>query len=117
MKWMVEESAGIAIAAFLRDLDHDVIAVAESLPQAEDSAILIRAVQEQRIVVTNDKDFGELVFRSGQKHSGVVLLRLRDERSPNRLAVMQAVLNQISGTMHNRFIVATERNIRIRATP
>jgi predicted nuclease of predicted toxin-antitoxin system len=46
-----------------------------------DSAILAWAVNEQRLVITMDKDFGELVFRSGQAHDGVLLLRLEEARS------------------------------------
>ena len=97
MRFLVDESAGSAIAAVLGSLGHDVLVVAEIMPQAEDAAILARAVQELRIVVTNDKDFGELIFRSGQPHAGVVLLRLRDESSANRVRVMQAVLGQCTG--------------------
>ena len=117
MRLIVDESAGSAVAVLLRDLGHDVLVVAESMPQADDSAILARAVQELRVVITNDKDFGELVFRSGLAHVGVVLLRLRDESSTNRVAVMQAVLGQCADTMENHFIVATERHIRIRPLP
>ena|SRR5688572_28116778 len=117
MRFLVDESAGSAIAALLRTLGHDVLAVAEVMQQADDGAILARAVQESRIVVTNDKDFGELIFRSGQAHAGVVLLRLRDETSANRVRVMQAVLSQVTNILPNQFVVATERHIRIRYTP
>jgi predicted nuclease of predicted toxin-antitoxin system len=115
MQFLVDESAGRAIAALLRDLGHDVLAVGEAMPQAEDAAILARAVQESRIVVTNDKDFGELVFRSGQPHGGIILLRLRDESSENRVRVMRAVLDQCKDSLPNRFVVATESQIRVRA--
>jgi hypothetical protein len=42
-------------------------------------------------VVTNDKDFGELAFRSGQLHTGILLLRLRDERGATRVRVVASV--------------------------
>jgi hypothetical protein len=58
--------------------------------------------------VTNDKDFGELVFRSGQAHGGIVLLRLRDESSDNRVRVMQTVLNQYGEALPGHFVVASE---------
>ena len=113
-QFLVDESAGSAIAALLRNLGHDVLAVTETMPQADDAVILARASQESRIVVTNDKDFGELVFRSGQSHGGVILLRLRDESSANRVRVVQAVLEQCKDTLPNQFVVATESQIRIR---
>src|SRR5262249_10479621 len=115
MRFLVDESAGSAIAAHLNALSHDVLSVAQAMPQADDAAILARAAAESRIVVTNDKDFGELVFRSGQAHGGVVLLRLRDESAANRVRVMQAVLDQCGERLVSHFVVASETQIRIRA--
>lgn len=114
MRFLVDESAGAAIATLLRELGHDVVAVAEEMAEADDHAILARAAQDARIVVTNDKDFGELIFRSGQAHAGVVLLRLRDERSTSRARVMRAVLAQRADSLPNQFVVASESQIRVR---
>ena len=114
MRFIVDESAGAAVVMVLRDLGHDVLAVADVMPQADDSSILARARAETRIIVTNDKDFGELVFRSGHDHGGVILLRLHDERSANRVRVVQAVLQQAGDDVAERFIVATDTHIRIR---
>ena len=47
---------------------YDVLEVAQAMPQADDAAILALAVQESRIVITNDKDFGEKVFRERRAH-------------------------------------------------
>ena len=79
MRVLVDESTGAAVVAYLRARGHDVLAVAETMPQATDTAVLAQAASDSRLVVTNDKDFGELAFRSGQAHAGVLLLRLRDE--------------------------------------
>lgn len=116
MQFVVDESTGAAVTAFLRGLGHDVLAVAEAMPQASDENILARAVLDARIVVTNDKDFGELVFRDRKTHAGIVLLRLEDESPDNRVAVMQAVLQQHAAQLPGRFVVATEKHIRIRPT-
>jgi predicted nuclease of predicted toxin-antitoxin system len=117
MRFLVDESAGSAVAAVLANGGHDVLEVAQVMPQADDAAILAQAVQDARIVVTNDKDFGELIFRSGRPHAGVVLLRLRDEGVANRARAMQAVLHRCGTILPNQFIVATERHIRIRRVP
>ncbi len=79
MRFIVDKSTGQAVVQYLRDAGHDVQAVAEVMLQATDIDILKHAAAEDRIVITNDKDFGELVFRSGQAHAGVVLLCLQDE--------------------------------------
>lgn len=117
MRFLVDESTGAAVAACLRNQGHDVVAVAETMPQAEDAAILASAAAEARIVVTNDKDFGELVFRSGQPHAGVLLLRLQDESAANRVQVVERVLQQLAGQLAGNFVVATETQVRIRAVP
>lgn len=66
MRFIVDESTGAAVIEYLRSVGYDVFAVAEAMPQADDAVVLARAVSEERVLITNDKDFGELVFRSGQ---------------------------------------------------
>ncbi len=115
MRFIVDESTGMAVVQYLRDAGHDVLAVGEVTPQAEDRQVLLQAAREKRIVVTNDKDFGELVFRANEVHCGVLLLRLHDESSANRVPVVRAVLEEHADQLAGRFAVATERGLRIRA--
>ena len=58
----------------LREKGHNVFWCGDILPDPGDELILRRAVQEQRILVTLDKDFGELVFLRGQRHAGIIRL-------------------------------------------
>ena len=113
MKLMVDESAGTAVAEYLRGVGHDVLSVSETMPQTEDQHILARAMSEGRILVTNDKDFGELVFRRGQAHHGVLLLRLHDESPANRVRVVKTILEQSADRLAGCFTVATENSVRI----
>ncbi len=112
MRLIVDESAGRAVVDYLRGTEHDILAVADEMPQAEDPVILARAVAEDRVLITNDKDFGDLVFRSGQAHAGVLLLRLRDEMPANRVGVVRAVLERWADRLPGRFAVATENEVR-----
>jgi predicted nuclease of predicted toxin-antitoxin system len=114
VRFLVDESTGAAVVGYLRSAGYDVLAVAETMSQADDPDILARAAGEGRILVTNDKDFGELVFRNGQAHSGVVLLRLQDESSANRVRVVKALLEQYADRLAGHFTVATERGVRVR---
>jgi predicted nuclease of predicted toxin-antitoxin system len=114
MRFLVDESTGSAVAEFLRKEGHDVTAVAESMPQEIDSEILRKAVAEIRIVVTNDKDFGELVFRSAEAHAGILLLRLKDQSSSNRVAVVKLVTEKYADELPGNFVVASETHVRIR---
>lgn len=114
MRFIVDESAGTAVVDYLRTMGHDVLAVGETMPQATDHDILARAAHEERILITNDKDFGDLVFRSKEAHAGVLLLRLRDESSSARVRVVQAVMERHAEQLPGHFSVATERSLRIR---
>ena len=104
----------MAVVNYLRSLGYDVLAVAETISQAADSDVLARASSEGRILVTNDKDFGELAFRVGQVHQGVLLLRLQDESPTNCVRVLKAVLEQYAARLPSHFTVATESGVRIR---
>jgi len=114
MDFIVDECTGAAVVEHLRGAGHDVVVVAESMSQADDQTILDRAFDEKRILITNDKDFGELVFRQGFPHDGVLLLRLQNDSSANRVRVVKAVLAQYGHLLKTNFLVATETGIRIR---
>ena len=114
MKFLVDESAGASVAEYLRSVGHDVTAVATVMPKADDPDILGRATGEERIVVTNDKGFGDLVFRSGMGINGVLLLRLRDESAANRVRVVRSVLERYGDRLPGHFTTATEWSVRIR---
>ena len=115
-KFIVDECTGVAVAHFLRAQGFDVVSISEESPHISDLDILHRAVAEQRIVVTNDKDFGDMVFRDNHHHHGILLLRLEDDRVVTKLRVVTAVLGQYVDKLQNRFVVATEKNIRIRSS-
>src|SRR5262249_42729219 len=77
MRLLVNENVSGTVIEELRVRGHDVLSVKESMRSEQDDVILDRAQAEQRIVVTHDKDFGELAFRSRlPASSGVILFRL-----------------------------------------
>jgi predicted nuclease of predicted toxin-antitoxin system len=76
MRFLVNENVTATVIRGLRDRGHDVLSVKESMRSEKDEAVLARAQADQRVVVTHDKDFGELAFRSKLPAScGVVLFR------------------------------------------
>ena len=79
----------------------------------DDMCIIDMAYNDNYIIITNDKDFGELVFHRGKPHKGVILLRLDDERATNKIKVLGKVLESYSDRLSGNFVVATEYNIRI----
>lgn len=113
MRFLVDECTGPAVARWLRGAGHDVLSIYDDARGLDDEAVLARAVAEDRIVITNDKDFGDKVFRLGRPHRGVILLRLDDERAANKKAAIERLLAAHSEQLPGRFVVVTERAIRI----
>ena len=85
-------------------------------PGLDDSEVLRLAVEDDRILITADKDFGGMVFRERKLHKGIILLRLADERSSNKLEVLNRLIQQHSDQLPNKFGVVTESTVRINET-
>ena len=75
MRFLADECCDRAAVRALRASGHDVLSVSEITPRAEDSHVIRLALREKRILLTEDKDFGQLVFAHGQKTIGVIFLR------------------------------------------
>ena len=112
MKFIVDECTGPTVAKWLKER-FEVFSVYDESPGMDDNSIIKKAYEENFILITNDKDFGELVFRRGKSHNGVLLLRLEDERVSNKIRIIRMVLGSYSDRLVGNFIVATEKNIRI----
>ncbi len=113
MRFLVDECTGPAVAKWLHGLGHDVYSVFDEAPGMIDPDVLSKANTENWILVTNDRDFGELIFRERRDHKGVIFLRLADERSANKIAVLRKVLDSFAERLENQFVTATESRIRI----
>ena len=112
MKFLVDECTGPAVAAWLRDQNHDVFSVFDQARGMDDDDIIRKARDEQWILITNDKDFGDKVYRDGRLHRGVILLRLEDERSASKIQVLSRLLETYSVRIPTSFLVVTERQAR-----
>jgi predicted nuclease of predicted toxin-antitoxin system len=112
MHSLIDECTGPAVARWLREQGHDVSSVFEQERGMDDDAVIHLAFTENRILVTNDKDFGEKVYRERRPHRGVVLLRLEDERGENKIAVMQRLLDNHASRLAGQFVVVTESAVR-----
>ncbi len=112
MRFLVDECTGPAVARWLNESGHDVYSVYEESPGITDSEVLQRAIAERRILITNDKDFGEKVYREQHAHCGVIFLRLNDERSANKISVLGHLLRAYSERLNGAFVVVTEYQVR-----
>ena len=112
MRFIVDECAGPAVAEWLRGLGHEVLSVYDEARGISDDEILDKAVAETRILITTDKDFGEMVFRERREHRGVIFLRLDDARSTGKIDVLRRLFDSYSEKLSGRFVTATETKVR-----
>lgn len=114
MRFLLDESADYPLAIHLGAQGHDVTAIAHEYPQSlRDQEVLAIAVEEQRILITNDRDFGELIFRRRLPHTGVILFRLHAENLATKTYWLDYVLTVHSQDLAD-FIVVTDRGVRVR---
>ena len=113
MKFIVDECTGPGVARWLYHENYDVFSIYEHARGMSDEHILKKAVIENRILITNDKDFGEMVFRERKPHKGIIFLRLEDERAANKIKLLALLLKNFSDHLTDNFVVVTEKNVRI----
>jgi predicted nuclease of predicted toxin-antitoxin system len=114
MRWLADECVAAALVDRLRGAGHDVSYVAEAGSGATDAAVLGLAHDEDRLLLTEDKDFGDLVFRSRRAVPGVVLLRLAIGEQPGKWARLEAAIAQFGGSLFGRYLVVEEKRFRSR---
>lgn len=112
MRFVVDECTGPAVARVLRQQGYDVFSVYEQARGIDDDEVIARALAEQRILVTNDKDFGEKVYRDKKLHSGIVLLRLRDQSAASKIAAVRGLLEFHSHRIEGAFVIVTDKRVR-----
>ena len=113
MRFLADVNAGRAVVGWLDGQGHDVTEVADSDPRMTDDAILRHASSQQRIVVTTDRDFEEMVWREGRSHRGI--LRLEKLPRAQRLALLADVMRHYAEDLASgAIVIATSRKIRVR---
>ncbi|MBI4684234.1 MAG: DUF5615 family PIN-like protein [Nitrospirae bacterium] len=114
LKFLVDVGVGKKTEEYLRKSGHDVKTVRDIDPKARDSKILKLAVSESRMVITMDKDFGELVYNSGKTHAGVLILRLEDANGAQKVNAVRKILEEYADRIEGRFCVFQNGRLRIR---
>ena len=114
MKLLADEGVDRQIVDRLRQANHLVLYVAEMDPSISDDKLLDLANEHEASLVTADKDFGELVFRLGRVHAGVILIRLAGIGPDTKAAIVTAALVEHGARMQNAFTVISPGMVRIR---
>jgi predicted nuclease of predicted toxin-antitoxin system len=114
LKFIVDVGVGRSIEEWLLAQNFLVLAISSINPEMEDYQIIKLAIKEEGIIITMNKDFGELVFKNNNSHKGILLLRLDDAVSEEKLAVIQNIIPEHLEHLKNNFSVYQNGKLRTR---
>lgn len=112
MRFLVDESAGPGLAASLREQGHEVLSIYNEARGLQDNQVIQWAYEGNWVLITSDKDFGQLVYRERRPHKGVVLLRLENQRREYRVQAVRRLLERYGNRIPGSFVVVTEQKVR-----
>jgi predicted nuclease of predicted toxin-antitoxin system len=114
MNLVADENIDRGIVERLRRDGHRVDSIAELSPSVSDEDVLRRAVGASAVLVTEDKDFGELVHRRGLSHTGVLLIRLEGLDNASKAEVVSAAVRDNAADLPGAFTVVSRDSVRLR---
>jgi predicted nuclease of predicted toxin-antitoxin system len=119
MKFLADMGISPKTVRYLQSLGHDAVHLhAEGLDRLPDSSILQKARDEQRVLLTHDLDFGELIAASEASTPSIVIFRLRNMRPTQVNRYLHGVLSQHQSVLEQGAVVSvSEGQIRIRTLP
>ena len=115
MKFLVDENVAASGARLLQSRGHDIKIVQQTeLAGYEDDVLIQLALDEERIIIIHDKDFGAILRYPLKHHSGVILLRLRRPTPQNAARALERVLDTVpKERMMGRVVVVENARIRV----
>ncbi len=117
MKFLADAHISVEMVAMLRDLGHDCLESSAIPPRMPDVDVLRMAAAEDRVLITSDKDFGELVFVHAIRCPGVVLIRVALADETDRVARFRSVWPTVLSRLPGSFVTITAWGVRARPLP
>ncbi|SFP64262.1 DUF5615 family PIN-like protein [Parafilimonas terrae] len=111
---VIDESVDYAIVSELRANDFTIYAVIDETPSISDEKVLNIAINKNALLITEDKDFGELVFRFQFFHKGILLVRMVNAKSLEKARTVLKVMNEHYEELIDNFSVLDDSKLRIR---
>ena len=112
MRFLADVNIEKRIVDFIRGAGHDVLWLPDYDCQLDDESLLRLAFSETRIVVTNDKDFGELTFLQRKPSAGIILFRINDQNVRVKITILKNMLLKYPDKFNNHFVVIARKRIR-----
>ncbi len=113
IKFIADVNVERSIVDYLSENGYDVKWIPDYNCEILDEDLLDLANAEKRILLTNDKDFGELVFLQKSLSTGIILLRVKGQRAEDKVKLIKKLLNNYSDKLFNHYTVITRKKIRI----
>lgn len=113
-KFLADVSVDFRIVKSLRNDGFEVQAIVELRPSIDDDEVLKMAIDLESILLTEDKDFGELTFRLQKSNKGIILIRMSGESIENKIKKMKEIFKEHLDEFSGNFTVITSTKIRIR---
>ena len=113
VRLVADESCDFTLVVGLRAAGHDVVAITETMSGADDEQVMALAAAERRLLLTEDKDFGQLVFAAAARNSGVVLVRYPVRARSRLTADVLALLAQRAESLYGCFVVVQPGRVRV----
>ncbi len=117
MKLVADENIAKLIVERLRQEGHEVVYIAELSPSIVDNEVLAVANQGEAILLTDDKDFGDMIYRQHQQAVGIIFLRLAKLSNGAKADTLLRVIAQYAAKLPGAFTTVTLGSVRIRRTP
>ncbi|MBX2972441.1 MAG: DUF5615 family PIN-like protein [Flavobacteriales bacterium] len=114
MRFVADESVDGNVIRALRSAGHRITSIAEEIPSTKDHDVLAFAMARDEVLLTEDKDFGEIVHNHRKQHSGVVLMRMNAMSPMDRVARTLMVISVHEDRLKGAFTVITAKRVRIR---
>jgi len=117
MDFLADESCAGAVIRALRENGHSVVAIIDVANGATDDEVLERAFNEKRVLVTEDRDFGELVYGRGQSSAGVILVRFPSRARQSKPTTVVEAVAKLGDRLRSSFTVIEPGRVRISSRP
>jgi predicted nuclease of predicted toxin-antitoxin system len=117
VRFLADESCDHAVVRALRAAGHDVVLVSDVAPQSDDDVLMAVAKLADRILLTEDRDFGTLVYARGLSTAGVLYIRLRAPERPFIGPRIVAEVQRLGERLVGAFVVVGTTGVRIGRPP
>jgi predicted nuclease of predicted toxin-antitoxin system len=113
VRLVADENCDFSVVVDLRLAGYDVVAITERMPGADDETVIEFARSERRLLITEDKDFGQLVFAAAKQNSGVILIRYPASTRSALTAALLKLLSDNGENLYSRFAVLEPGRVRV----